>query len=368
VLSLLTYLLAKRAAQTQTPGWGLTAISVLLLDPETDTYSLSKFEALVWTGVFVFAYAYLTLCLTLVQWKLDWPPVPSNMPELLGISTGSGVIAAGITSLKGAKGARGLRPSAADFVTTGGVVAAERWQFFIWTIVGALTFLYFVFRTNPAMLEQLPPIPDTFLYLMGFSSAAYLGGKLARKPGPVLKNISVQQVTHLGAGDARIEIVLEGENLHQNATFLIDSEQIRSGEVTVTNTSPDKPPDGFCSRLEILITRAAKYTEGAHTLTVVNPDEQSSDIAFPVSPLTIAEVSVTKTDAAGVDLAVKGANFVGTISAQWMADSSAAAVMATVSRVSDTNLTVALPPGTSGSGKLILISAIGLRCSYPVKL
>jgi len=367
LLALLTYLLSKRAAQTQTAGPGLTALSVLLLDPETDTYSLSKFQVLVWTAVFIFTYAYLTLCRTLVQSTFDWPPVPKNMPELLGISAGAGVIAAGISSLKGSKGAGGIRPSAADFITTGGVVAGERLQFFIWTIVGALTFLYIVLRINPGLLQELPTIPDTFLYLMGFSSAAYLGGKLARKPGPVIKNISVNQATQLDAGDAEMAIVLEGENLHQNANFLIDGEQIRAGLLTIKKKTPEQPQDGFCTDLEIAIKQAAKYAEGMHTLTIVNPDGQSADVAFPVSPLTIKAVDTTK-DNNGVYLAVTGKNFIGAIKAQWAPDSGGAPVSGTVDRTSDVSLKATLPTGTKGTGKLVLISSIGLRQSYPVKI
>jgi len=367
VIALVTYLLSKRAARTQPTGSGLTPISVLLLDPETGTYSLSKFQVLVWTGIFVFAYVYLALCRTLVQWTFDWPPVPGNFPELLGITAGSGVVAAAISSLKGTKGAGGIRPSAADFITTGGVVAAERLQFFVWTIVGALTFLYIVLRINPATIHELPTIPDTFLYLMGFSSAAYLGGKLARKPGPVIKNIAVQQVTQLDDGVAQMAVVIEGENLGQNATFRIDGEQIRATQLSVTKRIPDPPEDGFCTRLEVLINQAAKYAEDVHTLTIVNADGQSSDVTFPVSPISITEVNA-KTDASGVSLGVKGSNFVGQVAAQWVPEGSDKPVRGEVSRVSDVAITVKLPVGTKGAGKLTLISLAGLRSSHPVKI
>jgi len=370
VIALLTYLLSKRAARTQPTASGLTPISVLLLDPETGTYSLSKFQVLVWTSIFVFAYVYLALCRTLVQWTFDWPPVPGNFPELLGISTGAGVVAAGISSFKGAKGAGGIRPSAADFITTGGVVAAERLQFFVWTIVGALTFLYIVARINPATIQELPNIPDTFLYLMGFSSAAYLGGKLARKPGPVIKNIAVQQVTPHDDGDAEMTIVVEGENLGQNATFRIDGEQLRSTQLKIKKKIPDPPQDGFCTRLEILINQAAKYAEGVHTLTIVNPDGQSADIAFPVSPLVITDVKVTK-DANGVYLAVKGSNFVGHIDAKWVPEGGSEpndGKDGKVSQLSEEAVTITLPAGIKGNGKLILISSVKLRQSHPVKI
>jgi hypothetical protein len=79
---------------------------------------------------------------------------------------------------RGAKGAGPIQPSVADFVATGGLVAAERFQFFIWTLVGVFTFLFLVVFSDPANVSDLPRIPDGFLALMGVSSFGYLGGKL----------------------------------------------------------------------------------------------------------------------------------------------------------------------------------------------
>ena len=41
-----------------------------LLDKETNSYSLSKFQLFLFTAVFVFGYIYLFLCRWLVQWNL----------------------------------------------------------------------------------------------------------------------------------------------------------------------------------------------------------------------------------------------------------------------------------------------------------
>jgi hypothetical protein len=38
---------------------------------------------------------------------------------------------------------------------------------------------------------MLDPVPTSMLYMMGLSSAGYLGGKLARKPGPVITELSI---------------------------------------------------------------------------------------------------------------------------------------------------------------------------------
>src|SRR5207253_7529989 len=56
-------------------------------------------------------------------------------------------------------------------------------------------YVYLVIRMNPEMANiSLPDVPQNFLYLMGVSSAGYLGGKLVRKPGPVIKVLSVAKM------------------------------------------------------------------------------------------------------------------------------------------------------------------------------
>ena len=58
---------------------GKSSVSPLytfLLDPETDTISLSKFQLYVWTGVAVFGYAYLTVALSLIQGEFEFALIP----------------------------------------------------------------------------------------------------------------------------------------------------------------------------------------------------------------------------------------------------------------------------------------------------
>jgi hypothetical protein len=90
------------------------------LDKETDTYSLSKFQLLMFSVTFVFGSLYVFLCGWLVQWHFILPDVPAGFSGILGMSAGTTVIAAGATSTRGSKGAGGVRPSFADFITTGG--------------------------------------------------------------------------------------------------------------------------------------------------------------------------------------------------------------------------------------------------------
>jgi hypothetical protein len=166
-------------------------VRALFLDKETNTYSLSKLQFYLWTLVAVFGYAYLAIARNWFQGSFVLPAVPSGLPGIVGIAAGTAVGAQMVTNMNGPKGAGQLKPTLADFVTTGDVVAAERVQFFVWTIVGALGFLMVVLRLDPRVLKELPDVPSSLLAISGLSAFGYLGGKLARDPGPVITEAMV---------------------------------------------------------------------------------------------------------------------------------------------------------------------------------
>jgi hypothetical protein len=163
---------------------------MLFLDPETDTYSLSKLQFYLWTVAALFAYAYLFISRVKVQFAA-WPDIPSTLPGIIAVAGGTAITAQIVTSSKGSKGSGGEKPSWADFITSGGVVAADRLQMFLWTLFGVGAFLYAVWQLEPGTITDLPALPDRLLVLMGISSAGYLGGKIARKAGPVIAEISI---------------------------------------------------------------------------------------------------------------------------------------------------------------------------------
>jgi len=144
---------------------------------------LSKLQFYLWTIVAVFGYAYLAISKNWFQDSFVLPAVPSGLPGIVGIAAGTAV-GAQVTNINGPKGAGQLKPSLSDFVTSGDVVAAERVQFFVWTIIGALGFLMVVIRLDPRVLRDLPDVPSSILAISGLSAFGYLGGKLARDPRP----------------------------------------------------------------------------------------------------------------------------------------------------------------------------------------
>jgi hypothetical protein len=165
-------------------------LRLLFLDPETDTYSLSKLQFYLWTVAALFGYAYLFISKVFVQ-NGDWPDIPGTLPGIIAIAAGTSVSSQFITVSKGSKGSGPIYPGFADLITSGGVVAPDRVQMLLWTFFGVGAFIVSIVHLYPGTVDSLPTIPDGLMYLMGLSSAGYLGGKLARKAGPVINEIDI---------------------------------------------------------------------------------------------------------------------------------------------------------------------------------
>jgi hypothetical protein len=190
LLALLPLFLLSSVQESYRIAGSTYKLRMLFLDPETDTYSLSKLQFYLWTVASLFAYSYLVISRIHVQYA-NWPDVPSTLPGIIAVSAGTAIGSQLITSSKGSKGAGQESPSFADLITSGGVVAADRLQMLLWTLLGVGTFFYAVLQLKPGNITDLPAVPERLLVLMGLSSAGYLGGKIARKAGPVIDEISV---------------------------------------------------------------------------------------------------------------------------------------------------------------------------------
>jgi hypothetical protein len=191
VLGLIPFFMLETLRSTYTASYGKHYKKLLLfMDPETDTYSLSKLQFYLWTLAALFGYAYLFIGHVFVQ-GLSWPDVPGTLPGIIAFSAGTSIGAQLITSAKGSKGAGAPAPSLSDFITSGGVVAPDRVQMLVWTLFGVGAFIIAILNQPPSAIKDLPAIPEGLLYLMGLSSIGYLGGKMARKAGPVINEIAI---------------------------------------------------------------------------------------------------------------------------------------------------------------------------------
>ena len=391
-LVVLIYVLlsATRKAIGARTGQGTFLLTALFLDEQTQSYSLSKCQFYAWTIAAVLGYVFFAVARSIVQGSAVFPDIPGGLPGILLVSAGTSVLATGITSSIGSKGAGEVHPTLGDFITTGGVVAPERLQFVVWTVVGVFTFLTIVFKSDPLTLSNLPTIPNGFLELMGISSAGYLGGKLARKPGPVISMpVSVVDVTNMSVANAQLPqqyqptdttvtpsgyvltINIKGENLDPKAQIKIKGQPLRADQFWITGAQLD-PQTKFCTELNVSVNSATEYVENptASTLTFINSDGQAADATFPTDAMSIDTVAALPAAPAPdpAKVAVAGKNFVANTTAQWQPPGAGAMpVNAKVTFTSATQLTIERPQNVVAGYKLILISPVGLRASVEIK-
>jgi hypothetical protein len=336
-----------------------------LMDKETNSYSLSKFQLVLFTLVTVFGYIYVFLCRLLVQWNFELPPVPQNLPSMLAVSAGTTVVAAGITATRGTKGAGPIGPSAADFISSGGLVLPERFQFFVWTLVASLGLVAILLASDPFSLTQLPNLPDGMLYLMGLSSAGYLGGKLVRGPGPRITSIDASKVPlQPVVQPTGLKIELTGENLSQKATFQLDEKQVPADQTQIVAKEQQGQDADLCVKLTVNLSNVAEtYLEGEHVFKIINPDGQAAEAKYGA---TIESIKDIRGGTNPTPVTVIGRNFKDPSNAVWTPPQPPAPAPAApddaippdrITKKSETELEVTLTPGTTtGEGVLQIIS------------
>jgi hypothetical protein len=272
LLAGLVYFVArKKAAQYTVDDRSYTTLAYVFIEPETNTFSLSRLQLILWTAAAVVAYVYLAASQFLVQWSWALPKVPDGLPALLGLSVGTTALAVGATSARGSKGAGPLHPGVGDFITSGGVFAPERLQFFIWTILGVVGFVSATLAQDPATVTDLPKIPDNFLPLMGVSSLGYLAGKVVRKPGPVVKQL-IPPPPYVG-GPVSFRIL--GESLSPRAQVRLNGTFVSADHVTVPATEPQDAE--FVKELVVTVPTVNAAPPGVLPVKIINADGQSAE-------------------------------------------------------------------------------------------
>lgn len=128
-------------------------------------------------------------------------PPPAGSVYTFVISLSTLVFAQATSSYKGPKGSGETYPAPSDLVVHGGVLALERVQQLVWTLVAGVGFVTIVWHTY-STAAKLPDIPSEFLALVGISSAGYLGGIAARKSGPVVDKVVINTGAAAGAAAA----------------------------------------------------------------------------------------------------------------------------------------------------------------------
>lgn len=243
-----------------------TFLKMLLLEPENQTYSLSRAQFFSWLIVIAWAYIFLYYVHGFIETNWSFPNFGNAIYAFL-ISLGT-LVAAQATSLgMGVKGSGEEHPSLKDLVVHGGVLALDRVQQVVWTLIALGMFIRITISTYETA-TALPEISPELLTLMGLSSAGYLGGKLVRGPGPVVEQVTVP--------DAGGTLNIKGQHLSKDAFIWLDGVQ-QKGKVTSKVDDPDQPLK-FAKEFEVTLEMTlANWRATEHAITVVNPDAQRAD-------------------------------------------------------------------------------------------
>jgi hypothetical protein len=370
VLGLVWSGIKKNSTANQRTG----VLAAFFLDRQSNSYSLSKFQVIAWTTVCVYSYVYYFLCRTFILGFSDFPQIPANWPMLLGVSAGTTVLAAGITKYHGSKGSGPIHPSFADFISSGGLIAGERFQFFIWTLIGCVGYFVIVIHADPATLQNLPDINGPILTLMGVSSAGYLAGKYARQPGPIIDLLTISPVIVPDTGKTVIKLQIKGQNLSENAVIKIGNKDLRLDEYTIAGDPASKPAGSdFYSLLNVQLLDAESFRRGKYVLYLINDDGQSACVAFPMNPLTLNPVALIKpedVDGNGqVTIKLTGQNFSQDLTGTWTNPRGAKdSTPATITYVSDTAMSASFTPGAAGIGTLLITTPAKLQAAIDIQV
>ncbi len=257
------------------------------IDSDTKTYSLSQLQFYLWTLVAILSYLYLFLARSLAQGKPEFIDIPDGLPSIMLLSASTTTFAVGISNTTGNKGSGHINPRFSDFITSGGNVVPERLQFFVWTIIGVIVYLCIVILQNAGQIQSLPTVPQGFLQLSGISSLGYLGGKLARKPGPAISSISKAIYDQ-----DKLRLLISGSNLSKDANFNIEIDKTdtedgkskstinlpREGDFEANIIEAEVNDSSLAKILEIKIPNAETNgyfnNKDNYQLTIYNPDGQ----------------------------------------------------------------------------------------------
>jgi hypothetical protein len=164
-------------------------LSLMIIDKGTCTYSLAKVQLYVWLLAAGAAYLYLFAAKVFAQGELVLVDVPASVATVALISITTTVVSTATNTLSGGKASGQFEVTPSDLITSGGDVAPERIQQLFWTLIAAPAFVVLAYMADPARLQDVQPVPDHFLQLMGISSAGFIGGKIARGPGPKITSV-----------------------------------------------------------------------------------------------------------------------------------------------------------------------------------
>jgi hypothetical protein len=183
--------------------------SLFLRIIETDSHraSLSQFQIILWTLVIGASTAYV------MAMSGNLIPLTSGTLVLLGISsvaTLGSALAAGPAAATRPQATPKIKPEWSDLVSDDGQIDVTRMQMLFFTVLMAIYVVGHVIDTY-----QIPPIPESFLTLMGISNGVYLANKFLPSTAPTKDQIWQKL---LDAGYASVDGLVQGPDGTWTAT------------------------------------------------------------------------------------------------------------------------------------------------------
>lgn len=192
-------------------------IDMLLIDKSTNTYSLSRFQALVWTVLLLGGYFYIVIATGVLLGNGVIPEFNPSLIGLLSISYGGLITSHSLGSKKPKNEIIKTPPLFSNLFSSGETIDLPRLQLFSFTVVGTLIYIYNLINSNP--LQGLPDIPSTFLGLLGVSQTGYITGKF------VSDKIVINQVKpyYIPLQKESVRVHILGAGFVPNMKILLDS-------------------------------------------------------------------------------------------------------------------------------------------------
>ncbi|MCB1142847.1 MAG: IPT/TIG domain-containing protein [Leptospiraceae bacterium] len=260
-------------------------LDMMLLDKATNTYSLSRFQALAWTIVLIGSYFYIAICNGVLLGNGIIPDFNPSLIGLLGVSYGGLITANGVGGKKPKNEIIKTPPQFSNLFSSGPSIDLPRLQLFGFTIIGILIYIYNLVNANP--LDGLPDIPTTLLGLLGVSQSGYIGGKM------VTDKMVINQIKpyYIPGGHNDFKIHIMGAGFVKNMKILLEE-------------SHEPITAEFLSHSAISVNLPPLQIPGKQKITILPPESSpvSSDEAFEViliEPSKIPESSSTKIKISG---------------------------------------------------------------------
>lgn len=247
LLSLITTLLGLGIFALMLKKWNF--LTYILIDKDTNTYSLSRFQAFVWTVVLTGSYFYIAIAFGIL---LQNGKIPDFNPSLIGLMSisYSGLITTNFLSRKKTKNEISHHPpKLSDLFMENGIINITRFQLLVFTVISVIIYLYNLALCN--VLNGLPDIPATLHGLLISSQTGYIGGKILGD------KFSVNRITpyQILSSEKNVSLVIIGSGFVNGMKIMIEDSENDPVDLVFsssTHLTCDLPIDGKLGKRNLI--------------------------------------------------------------------------------------------------------------------